>query len=129
MLESVQRILIVLLAGVEDAQHVVAFDALRILLKLFLDFLFGFLDAALAEKFLRFLEARIDGCCGTRSILLNRRLLPRRSVSVKKNYSEGQNTGHQAVFLQVRISNAVHRFGHFRSKTFLELMKCSQFSI
>src|SRR6266403_6171404 len=104
MLESVQRLLIVLLAGVEDAEHVVAFDALRILLELLLDFLFGFFDAALAEKVLRFLEARIDGCCGTRRILVNRRLLPGGSVSVKKNYSERQNTGHQAVFLQVRIS-------------------------
>ena len=121
--------LIVLLAGVEDAEHVVAFDALRILLKLFLDLLFGFFDAALAEKLLRFLETRIDGCCRTRSILLNWRLLSQRAVSVKKNGSERQNTGHEAVFLQVRISKAVHRFGHFRSKTFLELMKCSQFSI
>jgi len=72
---------IVLLAGVEDSEHVVAFDALRILLKLFLDLSFGFFDAALAEKLLRFSKRRSMAAAGREAFFLTGACCPKEPLA------------------------------------------------
>ena len=57
-LKRIQRLGVVLFAGVNDPQQVVALDAGGISLQLFFGFLFGFLDRALLEQCFRFGERR-----------------------------------------------------------------------